>query len=150
MSVNMDRISFIALWDTYRGLLTPTQREITDMYFELDLTVSEIAEQKGVSRQAISDCLKKCKSQLEEYESKLRIRENFTKYSLEVSLAMTDAGKWAENFKAAHPEYSQDIAGLTEILERDYSDEAEEAMQNPALWKDYIEEVYGRKKTGDE
>ena len=49
MSVNMDRISFIALWDTYRGLLTPTQREITDMYFELDLTVSEIAEQKGVS-----------------------------------------------------------------------------------------------------
>ena len=63
--------SFIALWDIYRGLLTLTQREITDMYFNMDLTVSEIAEQKGVSRQAVSECLKGCKRQLEEYEEKL-------------------------------------------------------------------------------
>ena len=63
----MDKLTFIALWDIYRGLLTLTQREITDMYF----TVSEIAEQKGVSRQAVSECLKGCKRQLEEYEEKL-------------------------------------------------------------------------------
>lgn len=150
MSVNMDRISFIALWDTYRGMLTPTQREITDMYFELDLTVSEIAEQKGVSRQAVSECLKTCKSQLEEYESKLRVREIMTRASLETSFALTGAGKWAEAFKAAHPEYSKDIAGLTEILTRDYSEEVQTALEDPALWKDYTGESYGRKKTGDE
>ena len=80
----MDKITFIALWDTYRGLLTPTQQEITDLYFNLDLTLSEIAEQKGISRQAVSECLKTCKQQLEEYESKLHILESTRNYSLQI------------------------------------------------------------------
>ena len=42
----MADIRFSRLWDVYSPLLTPTQREITDMFFNLDLTVSEIAEQK--------------------------------------------------------------------------------------------------------
>jgi len=67
----MDKVSFIRLWDVYRGLLTPTQQEITDLYFNLDLTLSEIAEQKGITRQGVSECLKTCKKQLEEYEEKL-------------------------------------------------------------------------------
>ena len=67
----MDKFSFITLWDAYNGLLTQTQQEITDLYFNLDLTVSEIAAEKNVSRQAVSECLKGCKKQLEEYEDKL-------------------------------------------------------------------------------
>ena len=67
----MDKIQFMRLWDLYGKLLTPNQQEITDMYFNLDLTVSEIAKVKGVSRQAVSECLKGCKIQLEEYEEKL-------------------------------------------------------------------------------
>ena len=50
--------------------MTPTQQEITDLYFNLDLTLSEIAEQKGITRQGVSECLKTCKKQLEEYEEK--------------------------------------------------------------------------------
>ena len=64
----MDKLTFIALWDIYRGLLTLTQREITDMYFNMDLTVSEIAEQKGVSTHGVWECLKCCKRQPEAYE----------------------------------------------------------------------------------
>ena len=94
----MDDLHFMRLWDTYHGLLTPTQQEITDLYFNLDLTVSEIAEEKGISRQAVSDCLGICKKQLEEYESKL----NF-------ALLLTDACKWAEEFKKNHPEFTKDI-----------------------------------------
>ena len=45
----MNKFSFISLWDTYNGLLTPTQQEITNMYFNIDLTVSEIATEKNIS-----------------------------------------------------------------------------------------------------
>ncbi|MCX4286917.1 MAG: putative DNA-binding protein, partial [Clostridia bacterium] len=67
----MDKFSFITLWDRYRGLLTLTQQEITDLYFNLDLTLSEIADEKGITRQGVSECLKTSKKQLEEYEEKL-------------------------------------------------------------------------------
>ena len=80
----MDKFTFIALWDIYRGLLTETQREVTDMYFNLDLTVSEIAEQKGISRQAVSECLKGCKKQLEDYEEKLGLRARINELNAEI------------------------------------------------------------------
>ena len=66
-----DDLRFMRLWDLYSPLLTSTQKEITDLYFNYDLSLGEIAEQKGVSRQSVSDCLKKCRKQLEDYESKL-------------------------------------------------------------------------------
>ncbi|MDE7167587.1 MAG: DNA-binding protein [Clostridia bacterium] len=115
----MDKVSFIALWDAYRGLLTPTQQEITDMYFNLDLTLSEIADEKGITRQGVSECLKTCKKQLEEYEEKLGFVKKLSEISLRVSFAATDIGKWAEGFMHAHPEYTQDIANLLAILDKE-------------------------------
>ena len=66
-----DDVHFLQLWDMYSPLLTATQREITDLYFNYDLSLGEIAEQKEVSRQSVSDCLQKCRKQLETYEEKL-------------------------------------------------------------------------------
>ena len=66
-----DDLEFLRLWDLYSPLLTATQREITNLYFNCDLSLGEIAEEKGVSRQSVYDCLQKCRKQLEEYESKL-------------------------------------------------------------------------------
>ena len=80
----MDKFSFIGLWDVYSGLLTETQQEITNLYFNLDLTVSEIAKEKGISRQAVSECLKGCKTQLEEYEGKLHFYERVQGYKQEI------------------------------------------------------------------
>ena len=105
----MDKISFIGLWDVYSGLLTETQQEITNLYFNLDLTVSEIAKEKGVSRQAVSECLKGCKLQLEEYEGKLHFRERLQRLAAE-------ADRWAEEFKASHPECSKELDILRKIL----------------------------------
>ena len=64
-------LAFIRLLDIYSPLLTATQREIADLYFSYDLSLGEIAEQKGVSRQSVSDCLQKCRKQVEKYEEKL-------------------------------------------------------------------------------
>lgn len=66
-----DDLNFLRLWDLYSPLLTATRQEIAELYFNYDLSLGEIAEQKGVSRQSVSDCLQKCRKQLEKYEEKL-------------------------------------------------------------------------------
>ena len=125
----MNKTEFMRLWDIYSGILTETQREFTDLYFNFDLTVSEIAAEKGVSRQAVSECLQTCKKQLEELENKLNFAKNIDKISLEISFKHTDLDKWAENFKLAHPEFEKDIVKLSEILDRDYSEEVNEVLK---------------------
>lgn len=124
----MDKIQFMRLWDLYGKLLTPTQQEITDMYFNLDLTVSEIAEQKGISRQGVSECLALCKKQLKEYDDKLQHNRLLTENDLFTSLILTDVGLWAERFLQSHPEYAADIAGLRAILDKDYSGEIADCL----------------------
>ena len=111
------------LWDLYGKLLTPTQQEITDMYFNLDLTVSEIAEQKGISRQGVSECLTLSKKQLQEYDDKLKHDKLLAEGDLFTSYILTDVALWAEKFLSLHPEYAADIADLTAILDKDYSEE---------------------------
>ena len=124
----MDKLRFMRLWDLYGKLLTPTQREITDMYFNLDLTVSEIAEQKGISRQGVSECLNLCKRQLEEYDEKLRHGRLLSESALVTSFIRTEAGLWAERFLQLHPEYAADIAALKAVLDKDYSPEVRSAL----------------------
>ncbi len=125
----MDKLAFMRLWDLYGGLLTPTQREITDMYFNLDLTVSEIAEQKGISRQGVSDCLNICKRELDGYERKLGHDKMLAEGDTYTSCILTDVGRWAEEFLRLHPEYAADIAALQAILEKDYGEEIAECLE---------------------
>lgn len=79
-----DDLRFLRLLDLYSPLLTATQREITDLYFNYDLSLGEIAEQKGVSRQSVSDCLQKSRKQLESYEEKLGFNRTYTELSGEI------------------------------------------------------------------
>ena len=112
----MNKFSLIGLWDVYSGLLTPTQQEITNLYFNLDLTVSEIAKEKGISRQAVSECLKGCAQTLEEYESKLHIFERLKNAGIENSMKIASAEKWADKFCSDHAEYAKEIEELKKIL----------------------------------
>ena len=59
---------FIELFDVYGELLTENQKEVCRSYLEYDLSLGEIAEDKGVSRQSVSDCLKKSCRRLKEFE----------------------------------------------------------------------------------
>ncbi|MGN0805412.1 MAG: DNA-binding protein [Candidatus Coproplasma sp.] len=112
----MDKLRFMRLWDLYGGLLTPTQREITDMYFNLDLTISEIAEQKGISRQGVSDCLGICKKELEEYEKRLGHDKLISEGEKSREKILSGARLWADEFLRLHPEYAEDIAKLYAVF----------------------------------
>ena len=88
-----DDLLFLSLLDLYSPLLTQTQREIADLYFNYDLSLGEIAEQKGVSRQSVSDCLSKCRKQLEKYEEKLGFNKTIDALNKEVERLKAQLGK---------------------------------------------------------
>lgn len=115
----MNKLQFMRLWDTYHGLLTPTQQEITNLYFNLDLTVTEIAESKGITRQGVSECLLSCKKQLAEFEQKLGLEKILSENGLARTRLVKDVVVWAEEFLKLHPEYAADIARLTDLLDQD-------------------------------
>ena len=67
------RMRLVRLYDIYGGLLTERQQKYIEMHFCNDLSLSEIADEYGVSRQAIYDLLRRTEQILEKYESKLRL-----------------------------------------------------------------------------
>lgn len=69
----------ILLMDCYRELLTDKQKQYLSLYYEEDLSLSEIAEDLSVSKNAVFDNIKRSVMSLEKYESKLNILENHRK-----------------------------------------------------------------------
>ena len=69
----IERENHIALFDTYKELLTEKQQEYFILYYYEDLSLKEIADFKNVSRNAVFDQIKKVINILEEYEEKLKV-----------------------------------------------------------------------------
>lgn len=65
------------LYDFYGELLTKHQKEIYEQFVLEDLSLSEIAENAGISRQGVHDLVKRCNKTLEGYEAKLHLVEKF-------------------------------------------------------------------------
>lgn len=65
----------IILYDYYESLLTEQQKEYFEDYYFSNLSLSEIAENKNVSRNAVHNQLKITEEKLENYELKLKLFE---------------------------------------------------------------------------
>ena len=59
------------LFDFYGETLTEKQRELFDLYYNEDLSLSEIAEHAGITRQGVRDSIKRAEHALREMEEKL-------------------------------------------------------------------------------
>ena len=59
------------LFDLYGDLLTEKKRSVMALYHEENLSITEIAEEFGISRAAVYDSLKSAESKLARYEEKL-------------------------------------------------------------------------------
>ena len=66
------------LLDFYGEILPERKRDIMDLYYNDDLSLSEIAEQMGITRQAVRDSIKKTEQELFFYEEKLGLRRRLT------------------------------------------------------------------------
>ncbi len=69
------------LFDIYGDLLAKSQHKMIYLYYTLDLSLSEIALQEGVSRNAVHDAIKKGVDSLYLFEKKLCILENKNKFN---------------------------------------------------------------------
>ena len=67
------------LFDFYGELLTEHQRQIYGDAVYNDLSLGEIAEEQGISRQGVHDLIKRCDKILQDYENKLHLIERFAK-----------------------------------------------------------------------
>ncbi|MBS6124229.1 MAG: putative DNA-binding protein [Veillonella sp.] len=68
-----DRVLISLLLDFYGPLLTDKQRMSLQLHHEDDMSLGEIAEELGVSRQAVHDNLQRARHILNDYESKLHL-----------------------------------------------------------------------------
>ena len=67
------RLYYIELLRLYGELLSDTQKTILEDYLECDLSLSEIADNRGISRAAVDDAIKKGMRKLDVFESTLEL-----------------------------------------------------------------------------
>ena len=65
------------LLDFYGSMLSDKQREVTSLYYNEDLSLSEIAEDVGITRQGVRDSIKRSENQLTEFEEKLHLAKKY-------------------------------------------------------------------------
>lgn len=71
---DIERVEYASmLYDFYGSLLNESQNEVMALYHEDNLSLSEIAEELGQTRQAVHYTLKKAEKALESYEEKLAL-----------------------------------------------------------------------------
>lgn len=92
------------LLDIYGPLLTERQRRCMEMYFEMDLSLTEIGEELGISRQGAYDMLRRASRSLEEYEERLHLlaRSDAAREKLEQAAALLEQGSAEHTKQAIH------------------------------------------------
>ena len=74
--MNIEKTDYInSLLDIYAELLTPYQQEIMDLYYQEDLSLKEIADEKEISRNAVFTLINRVEKILINYEECLHLLE---------------------------------------------------------------------------
>ncbi len=101
------------LYDFYGELLTDHQKIIYEESVYNDMSLSEIADKIGISRQGVHDLLKRCDKILLEYESKLHLVEKFIK----IKSSIQEINRISESAIAENSEIQRIKKLSNEILE---------------------------------
>ena len=75
----MKNLHISALLDVYGEFLSEKQKIVTEHYYNDDLSLAEIAENEGITRQGVNDLIKRAEAQLSEMEEKCHYCEYFLK-----------------------------------------------------------------------
>ena len=79
-----DKVRISILLEIYGKLLTKKQYEFMDLYYNQDLSLSEIGDNEDITRQAVRTILVKSKKKLEEYEKQLKFMQKEEKIKEEI------------------------------------------------------------------
>ena len=116
------------LIDTYGACLTEKQRSVLEMYYFEDMSLGEIAELEGISRQGVRDSIKRGESTLKELEDQLQFAGRFgqltaysrviRKYAKDI-LAYVDSRGYTEQIRRAANEIVECANQLDSFVEGD-------------------------------
>lgn len=81
------------LLDFYGEMLSEKQRDIIDDYYNSDLSLSEIAEDKNITRQGVRDSIKRSETQLVDMENKLGLYKKFKNVNEKLLYIIESANK---------------------------------------------------------
>lgn len=99
----------------YGKLLTRKQYEIIDNYYNNDLSLSEIAENNQITRQAVRDILKKGEKKLFEYEEKLMFMKRTLNQEKKIEKALSELTKIQKDYS------DKQIANVLESIKKELS-----------------------------
>ncbi len=97
----------------YGNMLTKKQNQIIDDYYNQDLSLSEIAENNVITRQAVRDILKKGEKKLFEYEEKLQFMKRTLNQEKRIEKVLAELTKIQKNDSDKH------IAGILEEIKKE-------------------------------
>ena len=97
----------------YGKLLTQKQSEIIDDYYNKDLSLSEIAQNNEITRQAVRDILKKGEKKLFEYEEKLMFMKRTLNQEKKIEKVLSELTKIQKSYS------DQQIANVLENIKKE-------------------------------
>ena len=103
------------LYDFYGELLTTHQKEVYEQFILEDLSLSEIAESAGISRQGVHDLIRRCQKALEGYEAKLHLVERFLSVKEKVARIDEILDEW-ENEKKDTEKVVKQIRRISDAI----------------------------------
>jgi len=103
------------LFDFYGELLTDRQKEFYDLYYNEDLSLSEIAENYGISRQGVRDVIVRAEAYMTEIEDKTGLIKRFMQLTPHVDAILDAAREIGEiNRRFVEDEHLGELCGVIE------------------------------------
>ena len=104
-AILMKNLDICLLLDFYGDLLSDTARENITLYYNEDLSLAEIAETAGITRQGVRDSIKRAEEQLIKFEEKLGLATRFTS----MQDGIEEIKRMLEDIKNDIPTYSSKV-----------------------------------------
>ena len=109
------KVQISMLCEFYGKLLTEKQFEFIDDYYNNDLSLSEIAENNEITRQAVRDIIKKGEKKLFEYEEKLKFMKRTLNQEKKIEKALSELTKIQKDYS------DKQIASVLENVKKELS-----------------------------
>ena len=103
------------LFDFYGELLTDRQKEFYELYYDEDMSLSEIAENYGISRQGVRDVIVRAEAYLTEIEDKTGLVKRFMQFIPHVEAIEEAAGEISRlNYRLFEDKRLEELVGTIE------------------------------------
>ena len=108
-------MKYSLLLDFYGDILSERKREIIELYYNEDLSLAEVSEITGISRQGVRDSVKKTENELAELEEKLGLAKRFEDIGKRLELAVSALKKAQDAPEASAVEIDKAIEIISQI-----------------------------------